>query len=248
MTCDTQLTLREFWKDHFNILNCVNIIDQAWGNVTYRTLKSAWRKLWPECVPERDFEGFQYEAGPSTAAVIPAGTCTTEENAVMEDILSMGRSMGIEVNREDIDELVEGHSSELTTEELLYLQQQQQQDLVQEQESSEDEDVREEASSAVINDMCAKWGELQAFVEKYHPDTAVSNRAVIIFNDTVMAHFRKIVQKRQKQLTMDRFLLKEKRKATAQPDSPPRKRERREKTPEGVLPSVIMEGDSPSKE
>ena len=248
VTCDTQLTLREFWKDHFNILNCVNIIDQAWGNVTYRTLNSAWRKLWPECVPERDFEGFQYEAGPSTAAVIPAGTCTTEENAVMEDILSMGRSMGTEVNREDIDELVEGHSSELTTEELLNLQQQQQQDLVQEQESSEDEDVREEASSAVINDMCAKWGELQAFVEKYHPDTAVSNRAVIIFNDTVMAHFRKIVQKRQKQLTMDRFLLKEKRKATAQPDSPPRKRERREKTPEGALPSVIMEGDSPSKE
>ncbi|KAF2367541.1 hypothetical protein FHG87_001710 [Trinorchestia longiramus] len=190
----------------------------------------------------------KYESGTSvTAAVIPAGTCTTKENAVMEDILSMGRSMGIEVNREDIDELVEGHSSELTTEELLYLQQQQQQDLVQEQESSEDEDVREEASSAVINDMCAKWGELQAFVEKYHPDTAVSNRAVIIFNVTVMVHFRKIVQKRQKQLTMDRFL-KEKRKATAQPDSPPRKRERREKTPEGALPSVIMEGDSPSKE
>ncbi|KAF2358657.1 hypothetical protein FHG87_010586 [Trinorchestia longiramus] len=161
---------------------------------------------------------------------------------------SMGRSRGIEVNREDIDELVEGHSSELTTEELLYLQQQQQQDLAQEQESSEDEDVCEEASSAVINGMCAKWGELQAFVEKYHPDTTVSNRAVIIFNDTVMVHFRKIVQKRQKQLTMDRFLLKEKRKATAQPDSPPRKRERREKTPEGALPSVIMEGDSPSKE
>ncbi|KAF2351372.1 hypothetical protein FHG87_017871 [Trinorchestia longiramus] len=77
----------------------------------------------------------KYESGTSvTAAVIPAGTCTTEENAVMEDILSMGRSMGIEVNREDIDELVEGHSSELTTEEFLYLQQQQQQDLVQEQE------------------------------------------------------------------------------------------------------------------
>lgn len=45
---------------------------------------------------------------------------TTEENAVVEDILSMGRSTGIEVNKEDVDELVEGQSSELTTEELSY--------------------------------------------------------------------------------------------------------------------------------
>ena len=74
--------------------------------------------------------------------------------------------------------------------------------------------------------MCAKWDELQAFVEKYHPDTAVANHSVNIFNDNVMSHFRKIVQKRNKQLTMDRFLIKEKRKAAAQPDSPPKKRER----------------------
>ena len=117
-------------------------------------------------------------------------------------------------NREDINELVEGHSIELTTEELLHLQQQQP-DLAEEQKSSEKEDAREDVSSAVVNDMCVKWGELQAFVEKYHPDTAVANRAINIFNDNVMSHFRKIVQKRKKQLTMDRFLIKDKRKATA---------------------------------
>ena len=157
--------------------------------------------------------------------------------------------MGLDVNKDDIEELVDSHSTELTTEELLHLQQQQQKELVEEQASSEDEDVREEVASAVINEMCAKWGELQAFVEKYHPDTAVASRAVSIFNDNVMLYFRKIVQKRKKQLTMDRFLVKEKRKATAQPDSPPhpdlppqpdspphpdsppKKRERREKKP-----------------
>ena len=72
--------------------------------------------------------------------------------------------------------------------------------------------------------MCAK---LQAFVEKYHPDTV--NRAVNIFKDNVMSLLRKIVQKRKKQRTMDRFLIKEK-KATAKPDSPPKKRDIREKT------------------
>ena len=37
----------------------------------------------------------------------------------------------------------------------------------------------------------------------------------------------------------DRFLIKEKRKATAQPDSPPKKRKRREKKPKVELPSLI---------
>ena len=38
----------------------------------------------------------------------------------------------------------------------------------------------------------------------------------------------------------DRFLIEKKRKATAQPDSPPKKREREgKKKPEGKLPSLI---------
>ena len=142
-------------------------------------------------------------------------------------------------NREDINELVEGYSINLTIEELLHLQQQQQQDVAEEQKSSEEEHAREDVSSAVVNDMCAKWGELQAFVEKYYPNTVVANRAVNIFNDNVMSHFRKIVQKRKKQLTMDRFLIKEKRKATAHSYSPPKKRERREKTLKESYPALF---------
>lgn len=34
VTKNTNLTLREFWKDHFNILNCLNLIDKAWEEVT----------------------------------------------------------------------------------------------------------------------------------------------------------------------------------------------------------------------
>ena len=57
VTEDTSLTLKQFWRDHFNILSCFKLIDKAWQGVTVRTLNSAWRKLWPECVAERDFEG-----------------------------------------------------------------------------------------------------------------------------------------------------------------------------------------------
>lgn len=137
--------------------------------------------------------------------------------------------------------------SELTTEELWHLQEQQQQEMAEEL-SSEEEEMREDVSSSVINEICAKWTEVQISVEKFHPNKAVTNRATSIFNDNVMDHFRRIVQQRKNQLTMDRFLMKEKRKASSEPDSPPKTRDRRETTPEGRLPTLFMEGDSSSKQ
>ncbi|GFT36460.1 tigger transposable element-derived protein 1 [Nephila pilipes] len=100
VTATTNLTLREFWEDHFNIAICLIIIDQAWLGVTTRTLTSAWKKLWPEAVAERIYE--ELEPGMS----------------VEEEIVSLGKSMGLEVEERDVNELVEEHTQELTTEEI----------------------------------------------------------------------------------------------------------------------------------
>ena len=80
---------------------CLKLIDIAWQGVTKRTLNSAWRKLWPDVVLERDFEGFE---------------------PIEEEIVSIGRSMGLEVDEADVADLVEEHAEELTTEELKELQ------------------------------------------------------------------------------------------------------------------------------
>ncbi|KAG7170126.1 putative Tigger transposable element-derived protein 1-like 318 [Homarus americanus] len=62
-----------------------------------RCLCAAWRPLWPECVLQRDFEGFE----------------ELEEEAVVHEIVSLGNSMGLEVDDDDVEELVEEHSKEL---------------------------------------------------------------------------------------------------------------------------------------
>ncbi|GIX92810.1 hypothetical protein CDAR_286711 [Caerostris darwini] len=98
VTESTNLTLREFWKDHFNIAICLQIIDQAWLGVTTKTLTSAWKKLWPEAVAERIYE--ELEPGVS----------------VEEEIVSLGKSMGLEVEERDVNELIEEYTQELTTE------------------------------------------------------------------------------------------------------------------------------------
>ncbi|KAM6435888.1 tigger transposable element-derived protein 1-like [Liasis olivaceus] len=218
VTEETSLTLTEFWKKHFNVLHCISLIDKAWQDVTCWTLNSAWRKLWPECVAERDFEGSDAE--------------------VAEEIVSMGKSMGLVVDDEDIEELVEDHEEELTMEELAELQSEQQKALGQEHSTEEEEDG-EEVSSEVIQSIMAKWNECQDFLEKHHPNRTVTTRVLNMMNDNVFSHFRRVMQRRKKQLTLDRFFPR---------TEPAAKRQRREETPEGDLPDVPLEGDSPSKQ
>ena len=96
--------------------------------------------------------------------------------------------------------------------------------------------------------MSAKLGEVQLFVEKYHPDTVLANRPVHIFNDNAMMHFRKILQCRQKQLTLDKFLVKKARKATAEEEeSTASKRQRMGKTPKGQYPVLLWRANTPQK-
>ena len=183
-------TLREFWKDHFNIFNCVNIISKAWNGVTSRTLNSAWKKLWPESYLEKDFEGFEPEPVP-----------------IVESIVSLGKSMGLEVDGDDVEELLDAHNQELTTEELQHLQQQQ---TVAEEHAMGEEDAGASSSisSSEIKEICAKWIEVESFVEKHHPDKSVASRVMNLFNDNVINHFRQVLKRRQRQTSLDRFLIR----------------------------------------
>ncbi|XP_069159785.1 tigger transposable element-derived protein 1-like [Procambarus clarkii] len=164
VTDNTGLTLKEFWKNHFNILGALRLIDKAWEGVTRRTLNSAWRNLWPEGVPERDFEGF----GPAPVEDL--------EVHLVDDIVALGQTLGLELDAADVQELVEEHSEELTTEELLELQKEINQEEAQEFSSGEEE-VREDAAAS-----SSEIREVLGMFEKGHPKTktkAIVNRKVL---------------------------------------------------------------------
>ena len=48
---------------------------------------------------------------------------------------------------------------------------------------------------------------LQIFVEKTHPDRAKANRCIHLLNDNVMSYYRTVLKKKQKQTTLDQFLV-----------------------------------------
>ncbi len=91
--------------------------------------------------------------------------------------------------------------------------------------------------------MCSKWSELQEFVEKHHPNNVVANRAINLFNDNAMSHFRKFLPQRKRQISLDRFFV---RKADDKlGDEPPKKVQKNTKSD---LPAVFVEGDSSSQQ
>ncbi|GIX82806.1 tigger transposable element-derived protein 1 [Caerostris darwini] len=166
VTQSTNLTLREFWKDHFNIAICLQIIDQAWLGVTTKTLTSAWKKLWPEAVAERIYE--ELEPGVS----------------VEEEIVSLGKSIGLEVEERDVNELIEEYTQELTTEEIQELQSQQHTEVMQEIGFEESEE--EVISTGDIKEILGMWESVSQFVEKKHPEKVATGRASDLFNDTCL--------------------------------------------------------------
>lgn len=194
VTDNTNLTLREFWKEHYNIVKCLRIIDLAWQGVTRRTLNSAWKKLWPHVAADRDFEGFEPEIEP--------------ESEVLEEIVSLGKSMGLEVDEGDIHKLVEEHGEELSTDELKELHMMQHTEVLQEISCEEEVEPDEVVSTREIKDMLAMWEKLSSFIEKKHPEKVSTGRASALFSDTCLTRFRNILKSRQKQITLDRFLLK----------------------------------------
>ncbi|XP_068613843.1 tigger transposable element-derived protein 1-like [Brachionichthys hirsutus] len=187
ITENTQLTLREFWKEHFDIVVCLKMIDMAWQEVTTRSLNAAWTKLWPDAVAPLHVEGL-------------------EVDSEVDQIISLGQGMGLEVDEEDINELIQEHE-ELSTKELQELEAMQH-TAVQEEFRDEEEEDAAIIPSAQIKDILAKFHEVSEFVEKNHPEKVLTSRAIAHYDDVCLGHFRQIVKSRQKQTSLDQYFKK----------------------------------------
>ncbi|XP_029054233.2 tigger transposable element-derived protein 1-like [Osmia bicornis bicornis] len=202
VTSETELTLREFSKEHFNIVNSLPLIDKAWQEVSHKTINSAWRNLWPQAVTETDVEP------------VPS---------IIEDIVSLARSMKLDVCDDNVEELVEEHNKELTTEELEELEKEEHQTRMDTLFSDSEEEETEKAPSSLIKEIIAKWMDVKNFSEKYHPNKVQTNRNSIVWEDQTMSHFRNILRRKQNQSSFDKFLIK------VQPAEPSEKKQKTEK-------------------
>ncbi|GBM60473.1 hypothetical protein AVEN_239852-1 [Araneus ventricosus] len=76
---------------------------------------------------------------------------------IVSKIVSLFKTKGLEVDNYDIDELVEEHSQELTTEELMELHCVSKQEVVEKSLSGEEEVTTKQKSSKAMRDMLKAW-------------------------------------------------------------------------------------------
>ena len=56
-------------------------------------MNSAWKKLWPECVPDQDIDGFEADSG-----TLRHSQKVVDDSTIIDDIVTIGQSMGLEVD------------------------------------------------------------------------------------------------------------------------------------------------------
>ena len=181
----------DYWKSHFNIADAVLLILVAWKEVPVRCLKSAWSPLWPEAGTPTDFEDFQQ----------------LEEEPVVQEIVCLGSSMGLEIYGEDVEELVEDHRKELSFVELAELHNEEAEAMKQRiafgDEEDEDKEKIHSFPAEDLKDGFSSWNKLSELVTDYRPEIAALEIGFNHFNDTLMAHFRRVQKPRLKHSILD---------------------------------------------
>ena len=71
----------------------------------------------------------------------------------------------------------------------------------------------------------------------------LANRPEHIYNDNDMMHFMKILLRRQKQLTLDEFLVKKARKATAEEEESTESKRQRRKHAKRIITQSFYGGE-----
>lgn len=116
------------------------------------------------------------------------------------DIVFLGKSMGLDVEDDDVEELVGDHNTEPTTEELQDLQREKQLPVAGELFTQEEEG-KEDTPASLIKEILGKWEEMQSFIENYHPDKEVTNLTINLFNDNAGFHFRQVLNAGKNKVT-----------------------------------------------
>lgn len=196
-TSDGEMTVKEFWKKSFNIADAVVLIVKAWKEVSQRCLRAAWRKLWPDAAPERDFEGFE-----------------DKQQEILQEIVTLGNSMGLDVDATDLEDLVQEHKEELTTQELQEMHQEEHEERQRVLGSDEDEEEKEKLDQAGLKALFAAWNTVKETLYKHHPDFARTQELMNQVDDECMTFFWETQKRRLKQSTMDKFFTKVIRKAS----------------------------------
>lgn len=121
--CNSEETITSSWKK-FTIADCIADIDASWQEMKPSSINACWRKIWPQVV-EKD-------------NLVPP--ITNEEDEIVRLAHQIGGEGFEDMQRDEVNELLNSHGEELSEEDLL---------AQKDQETYETEEVEEMSSETV---------------------------------------------------------------------------------------------------
>ena len=178
----TEMNVTKFWKEGYDILECVLLIFRAWTRVTERTLTSAWKPLMPSFSIE--------EVDPEVEAEI------------VQDIVATARRLNMDVEAEDVDELIQESVVDLNVDDLRDLAAEEADDVVEIEAEQEEQPI----PSADLREFLRQFKEVKEFVATHRfPRQLEAQETLNRFEDEAVLHFRRMLQGRERQTTISRF-------------------------------------------
>ncbi|XP_028915689.1 tigger transposable element-derived protein 1-like [Ornithorhynchus anatinus] len=176
-----QPSVGEFWRS-FNIRNAINIIVLAWADVSPSCLNGVWRRLLPGTVP--DPKGFDEPA-------------TLLKN-IRSQCVVLAKKVGFEeVEEADVEELLEAHRDELSTEELLQLVEEAEAERAEEEDA--DEAPHHELTKAVLSASLQQIEKALCRLEEHDCNAERSGR-IIRGVKSVLTPYTKLLQEKSWQV------------------------------------------------
>ncbi|GCC33616.1 hypothetical protein chiPu_0012086 [Chiloscyllium punctatum] len=127
---DNKDSVLQFWKS-FNIKNAIDIIVEAWGDVSKDCLRAVWQKLLPDFI--HDFKGIEL---------------SEELPRIKEHCIALAKQVGFEeVESEDVEEVLESHCVDLSTADLQQLEAEGKMEAGDEEDEAQDAAPRELSTS-----------------------------------------------------------------------------------------------------
>ncbi|XP_055682946.1 tigger transposable element-derived protein 1-like [Lutzomyia longipalpis] len=180
---EVHISLREFWKKHFDILVAVKIIGEAWDAVTQNTLIHAWKKLFPALAQDQD----------ESLEPMP-------QYHLLEETLVFARHLGFDLTVDELLQYEKEHDTDLSLEDI--------QGLIAANEEANLPETVKSISSDRLKEVLNQWNNVKSSILTLYPDNSEIKASVQNLDETAINPLREVLKDKQRQSTIFEFFHK----------------------------------------
>lgn len=176
------VSVKNYWKS-YNILSAIRNIGTSWAEIKNTTMNRSWKKLCLQFVSSDE-------------------DMTENEDQIIDEVVEMGRRLELNMDNEDVIDLIEAHSEELTASDLIQLQEQVATEIDHEDQIQENL-FPKDMKLQTIGEILSKVEDIVEVVENFDPDTERRINVISSLRDATLCYKTMYQEMKKKQNTIN---------------------------------------------